>query len=200
VKFDKAKDPAACAAKEETRYAVHGVAVVRKGDETYLAATDGRSLSMVRAFPEDGDDVPPDGDVGSVYPPVAFAAARKACKRAPDASLSLNGSARVTADGAVSEYAKLASLFPDVLGVVPKAKPVHVLRLNAEYLARLQEAFGANGVEIQVHATDPGTGALAHDLPLTIRPLYVGKDLGAAKSPDGSDDGSFGVLMPIARV
>lgn len=200
MKFDKAKDPAACAAKEETRYAVHGVAIVRKGDETYLAATDGRSLSMVRAFPDDGDDKPADMAVGGVYPPAAFAAARKACKRAPEASLSLNGAARVTADGAVSEYAKLANVFPDVLGVVPKAKPVHVLRLNAEYLARLQKALGGNAVEIQIHALDPSDGSLAHDLPLTIRPLYVGKDLGAAKSADGSDDGSFGVLMPIAGV
>lgn len=196
MRFDKAKDPAACAAKEETRYAVHGVAIVRKGDETYLAATDGRSLSMVRAFPDEGDDAPADGAVGGVYPPAAFAAARKACKRAPEASLSLNGAARVTADGAVTEYAKLANRFPDVLGVVPKAKPVQVLRLNAEYLARLQKAFGANAVEIQMHALEP-SGAVEASLPLTIKPLYVGTDSGATRWACGTDDGSFGVVMPI---
>jgi len=58
MKFDKSKDPAACAAKDATRYAVHGVAIVEKGDATYLAATDGRMLSLVRAYAEDGDDMP----------------------------------------------------------------------------------------------------------------------------------------------
>ena len=81
MKFDKAKDPAACAAKSPTRYAVQGVAVVEKGDATFLAATDGRSLSMVRAYPQDGDDMPSALGNGRIYPPAAFAAARKACKR-----------------------------------------------------------------------------------------------------------------------
>ena len=188
MKFDKAKDPAACAAKVSTRYAVHGVAVVRKDDATFLASTDGRALAMVRAYPEDGDDAPASSS-DAVYPCPAFTAARKACKRKAEASLVLNGSAVVATDeGTRTEFAKIPERFPDVLGVLPKAKPVHVLRLNADFLARLQKGFGANAVAIEVHALDD-KGQLAHDLPLTIRPLYM--------DGPGTDDGSFGVLMPI---
>jgi hypothetical protein len=188
MKFDKAKDPAACAAKSPTRYAVQGVAVVEKGDATFLAATDGRSLSMVRAFPQDGDDMPSALGNGRIYPPAAFAAARKACKRAPDASLTLNGAAFVEAAGASTEFARVDGTFPDVFVAIPTTKPVQVLRLNAEYLARLQKALGANGVAIEVHALVP-SGDIDDTMPLTIRPLYT--------DGPGVDDGSFGVLMPI---
>ena len=103
MRFDKNKDPGACAAKDTTRYAIHGVAIVEKGDATFLVSTDGRSLSMIRAYPEDGDDMPSILGQGRIYPPAAFAAARKACKRKPDASLTLNGAACVQADGASTE-------------------------------------------------------------------------------------------------
>jgi hypothetical protein len=189
MRFDRAKDPAACAAKESTRYAVQGVAIVENGDATYLAATDGRMLSLVRAYPEDGDDVASALGNGRVYPTAAFAAAKKAAKRRTDAAVTLNGSAYVEGDGASTEYARVDGAFPDVFGVVPKAPAVHVLRLNAEMLARLQKSLGGNAVEIHVHGTDPATGALAHDLPLTIRPVYL--------DGPGTEDGSFGVLMPI---
>lgn len=188
MKFDKSKDPAACAAKDPTRYAVQGVAVVEKGDATFLAATDGRCLSLVRAYLEDGDDTPSALGNGRIYPPAAFAAARKACKRKPDASVTLNGSAYVQGDGASTEFARVDGTFPDVLAVLPKGVPAHVLRLNADYLARMQKAFGANGVEILVHALLP-TGEVDPSLPLTIRPVYL--------DGPGTDDGSFGVLMPI---
>ncbi|MBL8751417.1 MAG: hypothetical protein JNK78_19835 [Planctomycetes bacterium] len=188
MKFDRHKDPAACAAKESTRYAVQGIAVVEKGDATFLAATDGRSLSMVRAYPEDGDDMPSILGQGRVYPPAAFAAARRACKRKADAALTLNGSACVQADGSTTEFARVDGAFPDVLGIVPKGKAVQTLRVNAELLARLQKAMGANGVAIEIHELD-GTGQVDPTFPLTIRPLYM-------EGP-GTDDGSFGILMPI---
>lgn len=188
MKFDRHKDPAACAAKEATRCAVHGVAIVQKGDATFLAATDGRSLSMVRAFPEDGDDMPAILGQGRIYSPAAFAAARKACKRRPDATVTLNGSAYVQADGSTTEFARVDGTFPDVFEAIPKAKPVQTLRLNAEFLARLQKAMGANAVAIEVHALDKD-GDIDATMPLTIRPLYM--------DGPGTEDGSFGILMPI---
>jgi hypothetical protein len=60
------------------------------------------------------------------------------------------------------------------------SEPVHVVRINAEFLARIQRALGANGVEVRVH----GEG-----LPLSVLPIY-------ADGP-GVPDGSLGVLMPI---
>jgi hypothetical protein len=188
VRFDKAKDPAACAAKESTRYAVHGVAIVQKGDATFLASTDGRMLSLVRAYPEDGDDMPAILGQGRVYPPAAFAAARKACKRREEASLTLNGSAYVNAEGAATEFARVDAPFPDALGVVPKGKPVLTLHVNAEFVARVQKAMGANGVAIEVHEFD-NEGQVDPDVPMTVRPLYM-------EGP-GVDDGSFGIVMPI---
>ena len=188
MKFDKAKDPAACAAKEATRYAVQGIAIVQKGDATFLAATDGRSLSLVRAYPEDGDDMPAILGQGRIYPPAAFAAARKACKRRPDASLTLNGAAWVQGDGASTEFARVDGTFPDVFEAIPKTKPVQTLYVNAEYLARLQKAMGANGVAIEVHALD-SAGQVDPCMPFTVRPLYM--------DGPGVDDGSFGLVMPI---
>ena len=187
MRFDKSKDPGACAAKDTTRYAIHGVAIVEKGDATFLVSTDGRSLSMIRAYPEDGDDMPAILGQGRIYPPAAFAAARKACKRKPDASLTLNGAAWVQADGASTEFARVDGTFPDALEVIPKSKAKQTLRLNAEYLARLQKALGANGVEIQIHELEQ-SGAVDAAFPLTIRPIYTN---------GGTDDGSFGVIMPI---
>lgn len=188
MKFDKAKDPAACAAKEATRYAVQGVAIVEKGDATFLAATDGRCLSLVRCYPEDGDDMPAILGQGRIYPPAAFAAARKGAKRKADARLTLNGAAWVQTDGASTEYARVDGTFPDALAVVPKGKAVQTLCLNAEYLARMQKALGANGVAIEIHELTP-TGEVDPAFPVTVRPLYM--------DGPGTEDGSFGILMPI---
>lgn len=178
MKFDRHKDPAAMAAKSASRYAIQGVAVVQRDGGAFLTATDGRALSLIRAQIDDDDT--PDG----VYPVAAFAAARKAAKKRPDAALRLNGSARVEADGAATEFAKVDGSFPDVngYGVVPTGKPDRTLRLDAECLARLQKALGADGVAIEMRDDDRDR------MPLVIRPIYT---------DGGTDDGSFGVLMPI---
>ena len=52
----------------------------------------------------------------------------------------------------------------------------------AELLAKLQKALGADGVAIEIR--DDGRDRL----PLVIRPIYT---------DGGTDDGSYGVLMPI---
>lgn len=189
MRFDKAKDPAACAAKDSGRYAVAGVAIVQRPDgSTFLAATDGRMLSMVRAQPDDGDDMPAILGQGRVYPPAAFAA-RRACKRRDtEASVILNGSAYVRADGCTTEYARVDHPFPDVLGVTPAGKPVLSLNLNAELLARMQKALGGNAVRIEIHAIGDDA-EIDPSLPLTVRPIYL-------EGP-ASEDGSFGLVMPL---
>ena len=176
MRFDKHKDPGALAAKDPSRYAIQGVAVVHRDGGAFLAATDGRALTLIRATLDDNDK--PDG----VYPVAAFAAARKASKRKPDATVGLNGSAAVEADGSRTEYAKVDGTFPDLQGVVPTGEPERVLRLNADYLARIQRALGADGVEIRMHDDNRDR------MPLVIVPIYT---------QGGTADGSFGVLMPI---
>lgn len=185
MRFDKRKDPAVAAAKECSRYAVHGVAVVTEGDRTFLAATDGRCLTLVRAHGEEGDDAV----AGSIYPVAAIAAARKAARRQAEATLTLNGSAFVQADGVRTEFAKIDARFPDVHGIVPQAPPVGILRLNAELLAKIQRALGAQAVEIQAHAMAENGREVDPALPLTIVPIY--------QSGDGEEDGSRGYLMPV---
>ena len=184
MRFDKLKDPAACAAKDTSRYAVQGVAIVENGDRTFLAATDGRCLTLVRAHTEDGDDAS-----GAIYPVAAFAAARKAAKRKTEASLALNGAAYVQADGVRTELARIDGTFPDALGIVPKAATVGVLRIDAELLARIQKALGASAVEIRVHAMEANGCEVDCSVPITVVPIQLGST--------GEDDGSRGYLMPV---
>ncbi len=179
MRFDKTKDPAALADKEPCRVrrlAMNGVAVVERDGGTFLAATDGRALTLVRCTMDDGDNA------RGVYPGAAFTAARKSARRKTEARVVLNGAAYVDADGAHTEFAKVDGTFPDVAGIVPKGEPEHVLRVDAAYLARMQKALGADGVEIRDH----GDGR-----PLAIVPIYL------AGGSGGTDDGSLGVLMPI---
>ncbi len=179
MRFDKTKDPAALADKEPCRVrrsAMNGVAVVERDGGTFLAATDGRALTLIRCTMDDGDNA------RGVYPLAAFAAARKAARRKAEACVVLNGAAYVDSDGAHTEFAKVDGTFPDVGSVVPTGEPVRTLRLDADYLARIQKALGADGVEIRMHGDDDDA------LPLTIVPIYL---------HGGQADGSLGVLMPI---
>jgi hypothetical protein len=177
MRFDRAKDPAAVAPRlgGSDRYRNAGAALVKRGECEFLAATDGRALTFVRAYPDDDDT--PDG----VYPSAAFTAARKAGYKKADASLTLNGSAHVAADGAVTEFTKVEGLFPDVNAVVPTGA-YRSISVNAEYLAKVQKALGADAIEVQVYDE-------AGKVPLVIKPIYL---------HGGRDDGSFGVVMPIA--
>jgi DNA polymerase III sliding clamp (beta) subunit (PCNA family) len=186
MRFDKQKDPAAVATKEGGRYAVNGVAIIKEGDGTFLAATDGRCLTLVRAFEEDGDDSASSG--GRIYPAAAFVAARKAAKRKPEAQLTLNGAAFVVADGVRTEFARVDGVFPDVRDIVPKAVAVGILRLDAELLARIQRALGSTAVEIRVHAMAADGREVEPSVPLTIVPVHIG---------GGEEDGSRGYLMPV---
>lgn len=63
-----------------------------------------------------------------------------------------------------------------------RASPNGACGIDAEYFARIEKALGADGVEIRMHDDDRDR------MPLVIVPIYTA---------GGTDDGSFGVLMPI---
>lgn len=178
MRFDKRKDPALCASKESTRY--NGVAVVAYAGKHFVAATDGRCLSMVEATLEETDSAE-----RGVSQRAAFAAARKAapedaCK---EATVALGAKSDVVAAdyGATkTEYQQMDVRFPDVTGVVPKGKVKFTVSLNAALLAQIQKALDADAVTLEFEASD---------MPMRVTPCY-GKDARAIK------DASFGVLMP----
>jgi len=174
MRFDRSKDPAACA--EETKYTPAGVRVIKHDGKHYLAATDGRRMSFVACTPDPEDS----GD--NVWPVAVIAAARKAAPTKPftEAKFAVNGNATVTnKDGSRSEWSPLErGRFPDPNDVIPKGKPAYTVTLNAAYLAEIQAALGVDAVTIEFHGNEP----------MAIRPRPLGR---------GSDDGSFAVLMPI---
>lgn len=182
--FDRHKNPALCASKTDTRYAITGVALVQHGDRYYLAATDGRKASLIRAEREENDEIEPAAT--PVYHPGAFVAARKSVGRGKhEASVHLNGRATVvTADGSSrTEFAQLDSRFPDVFACMPTGEPKLRVSLNAEYLAELAKAMGTENVTLSFY------GETGDQLPLRVDPLLIESAAVA--------DGSFGILMPI---
>ena len=181
MRFDPMKNPAACAAKETTRYAVDGVGVVKdKSGKTWLASTDGRALLLVAGDAGEGDSDNP----GVAWPAEVFDRARKATPRGSLALLALNEKARLP-DPEAPEFPPLAQRFPQVDSVIPEGKPEHVLQFDATYLATMQKALGAVAIRIESHGDEK---------PARIVPIYVAQR-GKRKV---TDDGSFGVLMPIS--
>lgn len=188
MKFDRLKDPALCAAKTETRYAIAGVALVQHQDHFYLAATDGRKASLIRAEREECDEVDP--AQAPVYHREAFTAARKAAgRRNPDASVHLNGKAVVEnrTGGSRTEFERLDSRFPDVFSCMPKGTPAFQASFNVEHLAELAKAMGTEHVTLSFFASDHGRG----QQPVRVDPLSL--------DGDAAVDGSFGVFMPLSE-
>lgn len=182
MRYLKSARPESCAPSvaESSRYSLHGVAAIAQGDRTFLAATDGHCLTLVRAYPEEGDR----GYVGMVYPSAAFTSARKATpKKVEETTLRLNGSAVVKAGDATTEYAKIDGTFPDVFACFPKGAPVARITINAELLAKMQAAFGSDGVTLDIYDECE---------PVLVRPVELVK---GGYSPFSC--GSQGVLMPI---
>ena len=181
MRYPKTARPEACVSKEVARYSPNGVGVVEHGGNVYLAATDGRCATMIRAYPETGDQ----GYVGQVYPAAAFVAARKATHRKDEESaLRLNGSAVVATGDATTDFPRLDARFPEVFACVPKGNATRIT-INAELLAKMQEAFGSGAVTLDIG--DECT-------PILVRPVVVEKG-GYVPTADGSQ----GVLMPIGK-
>jgi hypothetical protein len=177
MRFDRKKDPAACAAKAGSRYAVTGVAVVEYRGRPWLAATDGHALTMIHVDPEDDPVVPV-----RVYPTEAFKAARTNYV----ARLELNGSAKVAVGEGVADFPRCDDRFPDVAGVIIGDEPAQSIVLDAETLARMQKAFGADAVKLSFYTDDKGR--------IDTSPMRVEPVKGKGK---GEIDGSFGMMMPV---
>lgn len=181
MKFSKLTHPALCAADEQTRYGIDGVACVNGPDgKLYLTATDGHIASLIVATPEEGDHVDPN----AIYPTEPFRIALKNTMRSQgEASVQLNGKAVVKLKGGgITEHRVITDeRFLDVWACIPKNEnPQAVLRLNAANLARLAKSLGTESVELTIHDFD--------GLPIRVTPI-----LGEAPV-----DGSFGIIMPIA--
>lgn len=190
MRFDHLKNPAACAAKESSRYAINGVAVLLHQSRPYLCATDGR---MVSAIPcELAADDKPHG----VYPAAAFSEYRKRARKLW-AEMDVNGTARVRSPEGVAEFPAEDSRFPDAFEVIPKAAPkAHRITIDARRLAMLADAFGTDAVTL--HLAMDGDG-IDDGLPIRVEPCY----LGDAKNSRGKRiraeiDGAMGAIMPIA--
>ena len=181
MRYQKTARPEVCVSKEVTRYSPNGVGVIEHGGNVYLAATDGRCATMIRAYPEAGDQ----GYAGQVYPAAAFVAARKATSRGTDEStVRLNGSAVVKSGESTTDFPRVESTFPEVFACVPKGNATRIT-INAELLAKMQEAFGSGAVTLDIG--DECT-------PILVRPVVVEKG-GYVPTADGSQ----GVLMPIGK-
>jgi hypothetical protein len=185
MRFDKAKDPAAAAARNVhalNRYAVEGFGVVEHKGRRYLASTDGHMLLLI-VGECDGDDTLLEG---RAYPAAAVKAARKAAPkgRAMEwAKVHLNEGATVTApDGTCTTFPLLDRRFPTVEGIVPTGKPKGLATFDAELLVALQRGLGAKAITVEYHGDD---------VPARILPVF----------DDGTvHDDSFGVVMPLSGV
>lgn len=180
MRFDARKNPAGAAAgRGAGKYTNVGFALVAHGDRRYLVSTDGHMLVMVEAESEDGDAVAG----GSAYPASAAKAAIKAARRGQPASIALNGAAVVIdKEGARTEFPALDQRFPDVSGIVPCGQPEGVATFDAELLVALQRALGAKWITVEYHGAE---------VPAVVRPVFAAGTMA---------DGSFGVVMPIARL
>lgn len=181
VTFDKAKDPSRCTGSGD-RYSIDGCSVVEHRGKHYIAATDGKMLSMVACEVEAYDHP------GGVYPSQAFATARKQSV-GQLAKIALNGKATVQAGGATQEWSPMDDRFPDVCAVVNDAQKDAVktvtVSLNADLLADLQKALGAGAVTLRIPVDNEST-------PIVVEHCNAGKGKGAK-------DGSFGLLMRISK-
>ena len=191
MRFDHLKNPAACAAKESSRYAINGAAIVKLGDRHYIAATDGHCLTCIPCELEEGDH--PDG----VYPPAAFDAYRKAC-RTGKASLAVNGKAELrTMDGQSSAWPAAELRFPDVGGVITGKMPKgQRITINAKLLAKMADAFGTEAVTLHLAM---GSDGIESSAPLRIEPTLYGAVAKRQKRQSAENDGSFGMLMLISE-
>lgn len=198
--FDKTKDPAACCPKpkDSNRYSVTGVLAIQKGDKTYLAATDGKVLSLIRTQATVETEQLLGDDKRGIVPPEAIAAARKATpKTVAETCVNVDtlasGSDRAMVrekGGAEQSWPCLQDTrFPDVFAVIPD-KPVKArIALDTKLLAKLAKSFGTETIVLELHEIK--TDKTESSLPVTIRPLFlVHKGQG--------DDGSFGVMMPVS--
>lgn len=160
-------NPASCAARETSRYAINGILPVGVKDESgWLVATDGRSLSFTAANIDRPGKHP-------IIPHDAFKGA---------ASIVLNGdirSIKASKSKAVTVHEPEEGSFPPIMDVVPdpdrNQQPVTWISLNAALLLAVARAV-TDGVE---HVT---IGITAANKPILVMPV---------------EGPGLGVLMPV---
>ncbi len=170
MRFDRKKNPAALVV-EGSRYATSFVAPVTYRNGTYLCSTDGRALVMVSA------DVEADETLPRAIPAELIASARKGI-----CAIGVKPDGKVVALHNPAEYPQPEGCFPDVVDVIPTGKHERAFSFDAELLAKIQKALGADGVTVEWHGDHQ---------PMVIRPFYGKKNKAKA-------DGSFAVQMPIS--
>ena len=186
MRFDRHKDPTACADAVSTRYGKASLAILTRGETKFLAATNGKCLSLIEVTPDERDELGPDR--AQLLPRDAIEAARRMARaaRMTDATLNVNGD--VKPPGGQSFPLVTDERFPHALEVVPKSPAAMCIRLDAAELARCIKALGAGYVELHVHDVDHSGRVPEPCGPLTVR----------AATCKGTADSSFCVIMPVS--
>ena len=199
MKYDIRQNPTACAAREETRYALTGTAVLRlpSRDADFACSTNGRTLLAVPV------DIEPGDDVGKIYPGAAFTDAQKLAKASKCSAVSIacNGVAKLP-NGAT--YAPDAGRFPDVEGVIPNLKAdqenVVEIGINVALLAELCAGLGTDMVTLKIKL-DPRLANKPREVscPIMVEPMRIDtRSKAAQKRGPFVPLRGFGVIMPIS--
>lgn len=177
MRFPKGCELDRVAAREPGRYSIHGVRVERLPDGSGRAvATDGRALAIVPVELEEGDDLEAGGRTLSRE---AWIEARRGAREG-EAYAELNGCAKVRGRSGIVSSSYLEGEFPKYADIVPEHDPhAPSFALNAEYLASIQRALGADSIRLQVQVE---RGRVQPTRPYRIT---------------GGREGSVAVLMPV---
>lgn len=188
VSFDPKSNPAACAAKKEGHYRkVDNVVqlVMHKGNP-YLAATDGRALSMVRCETV-GIDSPE--NVRLERQSIEFGA--KAAKSAKTDCRIVIEDRKINAMGLTTERLDTTQdgQFPDVCSVIPESHKRNLrVALNVKLLAQLAKGIGADAIELEFDPEQFKDGRYLAGILATA----------AVAVKNATETRSFGVIMPLS--
>ena len=139
MKIDKKYKIESASSADATRQILNSVYIDKTEGESgaQAIATNGRIMAMVPVELRDGDKV------GVIVSPKAFAAARKACGKLPDAHIELNGSAKVTGRDGEQSFPYVEGTFPNYRQVLPKEYKNSVkVTFDAKRLFALWKAIG----------------------------------------------------------
>lgn len=128
----------ACAAKDSARYCITSTLAYSSADgQLYLAATDGRCLSVL-----------PVESSGALPKPTLLPSDALKAPSSKPAEIIVNGEVRVT-KGKTQSVHKLPGqegLFPPIGQVVPDERPYRAITFDATLLARIASAVSSDGM------------------------------------------------------
>jgi DNA polymerase III sliding clamp (beta) subunit (PCNA family) len=146
MQFNKSHDLSGIIAKKDSRAMLNAAHLDVPGAR--LVATDGHKLVCIPVTIDDGDTSGP-------VTAEAIKAAIKAAGRIGDAAIACKGSLEV-ANGPSFPRPSGLGQFPDVDRIAPKEGTAQI-GINAEYLAAIQKAAGAEGIGLQFALNDDGS-------------------------------------------